>query len=296
VGPGRRRFRFNLDFAKVDSRSWLELRRSYPSTVSPWTAAPYAVSSVDYLKNNLAAIQAAPRFDLVIIDEAHHVARSYAGEGRSDATDRSRLARVLADHSRELILLSATPHNGYKESFASLLQLLSPHLASDDGRLDPAVAGPYVVRRLKDEVARGNPPQPISRRHSPQPIAVSPTSREKEIHQRLRGHSARVLRALRDTDSYHVQAFALEVLRKRALSSPHALLKSLAPEARTGGIAQRINRFERRDSRHRHPEAHCRYPAHPWHATGRCGRQRHRLIQHASAVYQQALLSVTASA
>lgn len=225
------RFRFNLDFTKVDSRQWLELRRSYPSTVSPWTAAPYAVSSVDYLKNNLAAIQAAPRFDLVIIDEAHHVARSYAGDGRSDATDRSRLARVLADHSRELILLSATPHNGYKESFASLLQLLSPHLASDDGRLDPAVAGPYVVRRLKDEVARGNPPQPISRRHPPQPIAVSPTSREKEIHQRLRGHSARVLRALRDTDSYHVQAFALEVLRKRALSSPHALLKSLERRA-----------------------------------------------------------------
>jgi hypothetical protein len=71
---------------------------------------------------------------------------------------------------------------------------------------------------------------------------------------------------------------------------------SLAPEARTGGIAQWINRFERRGSRQRHPKAHCRDPAHPWHATGRCGRQRHRLIQHASAVYQQALLSVTASA
>ena len=85
------RFRFNLDFVKVDSRQWLELRRSYPASVSPWTAAPYAVSSVDYLKNNLPAIQAAPPFDLVIIDEAHHVARAYAGEGRSAATDRSRL-------------------------------------------------------------------------------------------------------------------------------------------------------------------------------------------------------------
>ena len=75
------RFRFNLDFAKVDSRQWLELRRTYPSTVSPWTATPYAVSSVDYLKNNLAAIQAAPPFDVVIIDEAHHVARVVRGGG-----------------------------------------------------------------------------------------------------------------------------------------------------------------------------------------------------------------------
>jgi len=56
------RFRFNLDFTKVDSRKWLELRRSYPASVSPWAAAPLAVSSVDYLKGNLPAIQAAPKF------------------------------------------------------------------------------------------------------------------------------------------------------------------------------------------------------------------------------------------
>ncbi len=229
-------FRFNLDFTKVDSKQWLELRRSYPTTVSPWTAAPLAVSSIDYLKNNLAAIQAAPPFDVVIVDEAHHVARAYAGEGRSSGTDRSRLARVLADHSQELLLLSATPHNGYKESFASLLQLLSPHLASDDGQLLPELVKPYVVRRLKDDVARGDPPQPISRRHPPRPIEVQPTAREKEIHQRLRGHSKRVLRALKDTDSYYVQAFALEVLRKRALSSPHALLQSLRRRAESLGV------------------------------------------------------------
>ena len=230
------RFRFNLDFAKVDSKKWLELRRDNPTTVSPWTTVPYAVSSIDYLKNNLAAIQAAPPFDVVIIDEAHHVARSFAGEGHSSATDRSRLARVLADHSRELLLLSATPHNGYQESFASLLQLLSLHLAADDGRLDPLLVRPYLVRRLKDDVARGDPPQPISRRHPPQPIRVSPTAREKEIHQRLRGHSKRVLRALRGTESYYVQVFALEVLRKRALSSPYALLRSLSRRAESLGV------------------------------------------------------------
>lgn len=230
------RFRFNLDFAKVDSKKWLELRRDNPTTVSPWTAVPYAVSSIDYLKNNLSAIESAPPFDVVIVDEAHHVARAYAGEGRSSASDRSRLARVLADHSRELLLLSATPHNGYQESFASILQLLSPHLAADDGRLDPLLVRPYIVRRLKEDVARGDPPQPISRRHPPRPIKVSPTGREKEIHQRLRGHSKRVLKALRNTDSYYVQAFALEVLRKRALSSPYALLQSLRRRAENLGV------------------------------------------------------------
>jgi hypothetical protein len=48
-------FRFNPAFEKVDSRRWLELRRDNPASVSPWAAAPLAVSSIDYLKANLAA-------------------------------------------------------------------------------------------------------------------------------------------------------------------------------------------------------------------------------------------------
>lgn len=231
------RFRFNLAFEKVDSRRWLELRRENPTSVSPWAAAPLAVSSIDYLKGNLAALQAAPRFDLVIVDEAHHVARSFAGNGRSSATDRSRLARAMADHCRELLLLSATPHNGYKESFASLVQLLGLHLAADDGRLNPGVVRPHIVRRLKDEVSRGEPPRPISAGRQVQAISVRPTGREQEIHQRLRGHSQRVLRALRDDrPGYVVQAFALEVLRKRALSSPYALRQSLLKRAASLGV------------------------------------------------------------
>jgi SNF2 family DNA or RNA helicase len=230
-------FRFNLAFEKVDSRRWLELRRDNPTSVSPWAAAPLAVSSIDYLKANLAALRSAPPFDLVIIDEAHHVARAFAGSGRSAATDRSRLARTLADHCRELLLLSATPHNGYKESFASLVQLLGTHLAADDGRLDADLVRPYVIRRLKDEVSRGDPPEPISAGRQVRSIAVRPSSREQEIHQRLRGHSQRVLRALRDDkSSYVVQAFALEVLRKRALSSPYALRISLLKRADALGV------------------------------------------------------------
>src|SRR5207245_1738697 len=79
-----------------------------------------------------------------------------------------------------------------------------------------------------------------------QPIEVIPTAREKEIHQRLRGHSKRVLRALRDTDSYYVQAFALEVLRKRALSSPYALLLSLRRRAENLGITPTDHAGKRR--------------------------------------------------
>ncbi|MGI8810547.1 MAG: helicase-related protein [Acidimicrobiales bacterium] len=231
-------FRFNIGFAKVDSRRWLELRREHPANISPWAAVPHAISSIDYLKANTAALAAAPRFDLVIIDEAHHVARAYAGPGRSTVTDRSRLARLLADHSRELLLLSATPHNGYAESFASLVQLLGTHLAADDGRLDPEVVRPHVLRRLKNDVSRGDPPRPISGGRNVVPIEIDPTAREQEVFQRLRGHSSRVLRAVRaDKAAYLAEAFTMEVLRKRALSSPYALATSLRRRAARLGSA-----------------------------------------------------------
>src|SRR4029450_12238588 len=82
-------FRFNLEFTKVDGEKWQQLRRANPASQSPWAAVPLAVSSIDYLKANTGALHQAPPFDLVIIDEAHHVARSYAGPGRTASTDRS---------------------------------------------------------------------------------------------------------------------------------------------------------------------------------------------------------------
>jgi len=231
-------FRFNLEFTKVDGEKWQQLRRANPASQSPWAAVPLAVSSIDYLKANTGALHQAPPFDLVVIDEAHHVARSHAGPGRTASTDRSRLARLLAGRTRELLLLSATPHNGYAESFASLLQLIEPYLAADDGRLAPSVIRPFVVRRLKDNVARGNPPRKVTPGRRVHPIPVRPTAREQEVFQRLRGHSQRTLRALKgDRATYQIEAFTLEVLRKRALSSPFALAESLRrrAEALAGG-------------------------------------------------------------
>jgi len=227
-------FRFNLEFTKVDGGKWQQLRRENPASHSPWAAIPLAVSSIDYLKANTGALHQAPPFDLVIIDEAHHVARSFAGQGRTSSTERSRLARLLASRTRELLLLSATPHNGYPESFASLLQLVEPYLAADDGRLAPSVIEPYVIRRLKRNVARGNPPRPVTPGRNVSPIPVRPTAREQEVFQRLRGHSQRTLRALKgkgDRASYQIESFTLEVLRKRALSSPFAMAESLRRRA-----------------------------------------------------------------
>ena len=59
-------------------------------------------------------------WDLIIIDEAHNVAQ------RSNRSQRAKLAQLLSGKSDAMIMLSATPHDGRAESFASLLNVLDP--------------------------------------------------------------------------------------------------------------------------------------------------------------------------
>ena len=79
----------------------------------------------DYLegterRRGLLTLEAPPHFDLLIIDEAHHV--------RNVATARYSAAAFLATVSEAALLLSATPvHTGAQNLF-TLLQLIRPDL------------------------------------------------------------------------------------------------------------------------------------------------------------------------
>jgi hypothetical protein len=88
-------------------------------------------------------------WDIIVIDEAHNVAK------RSNQSQRHKLAELLSTRSDTLIMLSATPHDGKAESFASLMNMLDP----------TAIANPkeyqhedfrdkgLVIRRFKKSIA-----------------------------------------------------------------------------------------------------------------------------------------------
>ena len=68
-------------------------------------------------------------FDVLVVDEAHHVAPAGptgVGARRGYAVDSQRTiaTRVLAEHCEHRLFLSATPHNGYSESFTALLEMI----------------------------------------------------------------------------------------------------------------------------------------------------------------------------
>jgi SNF2 family DNA or RNA helicase len=148
--------RFSIPLTRLDSIGIQRVRNRIPGNHNPFHYFDRAIISVDTLKNDLqyrTAIENA-WWDLIIIDEAHNVAerRSAAG-GQSQ---RSKLAERLAARSDALILLSATPHDGSRRSFASLMRMLDPTSIADPDNYGPEdIKGLFIRRfRTSEEVKR----------------------------------------------------------------------------------------------------------------------------------------------
>ncbi|UVF22802.1 DISARM system SNF2-like helicase DrmD (plasmid) [Microvirga terrae] len=156
--------KFGLEFRIVDTEYVKRLRRERGLHANPWTSFPRLITSMDWAKQGegLRLLRDAlpphishPRkFDLLIIDEAHNVAPTvgrYAVESL-----RTRLVRLAAPHFQHKLFLTATPHDGYTESFTALLELLDDQrFARNVLPVDPQLAR-VMVRRLKSDLVDAN--------------------------------------------------------------------------------------------------------------------------------------------
>ena len=129
------REKFGLEFRIVDSDLLKQLRRERGLHVNPWSHFPRLITSIDFIKRDrpmrlLREVLPAegesvyPRhIDLLIVDEAHNVAPSGHGHYAVDSL-RTQAIRTIARHCEHKLFLTATPHNGYQESFTALLELI----------------------------------------------------------------------------------------------------------------------------------------------------------------------------
>lgn len=118
---------FNLDFEVFGSSGDVTDRRS-----NAFAKHDRLIASVDTLKRRarVRRLREAPKWDLVVFDEAHHLSAHKSG-GKVRKTENYKLAEAMRDHARDLLLLSATPHQGDHYRFWMLIQLLNPTLFAD---------------------------------------------------------------------------------------------------------------------------------------------------------------------
>lgn len=140
--------RFTIALTRLDSAGIQRIHREIPSNHNPFNYYDRTIISVDTLKRDsqYRSYLESAWWDLIILDEAHNV--SWKG----NRTQSNRLATLLAQRSDALILLSATPHNGKKESFASLMRMLDPTILPVGGDYTREDVEALFIRRFKGDV------------------------------------------------------------------------------------------------------------------------------------------------
>lgn len=116
---------FNLDFEVFGSEGDVTDRKT-----NAFAKHDRLIASIDTLKRpaRIKRLLDAPRWDLVVFDEAHHLTAQQLSGNKVRKTENYKLAEALKAHSRDLLLLSATPHQGNHFQFWMLIQLLNPTL------------------------------------------------------------------------------------------------------------------------------------------------------------------------
>ncbi|GDY33657.1 DISARM system SNF2-like helicase DrmD [Gandjariella thermophila] len=225
------REKFGLEFQIVDSDLMAQVRRSHGLNANPFRLFQRVIVSMSWLpslraQRLLREVYADVRhantarrfaFDLLIVDEAHHVAPSNptaAAGRRGYAVDSQRTVatRALAEKCEHRLFLSATPHNGYSESFTALLEMIDNRRFSRGALLDERALREVAVRRLKTELKdEGFQPRQLKT------IPFTPNDDEQrhfELLDRILTDSARANGKGRSGD------IVAMLLKKRFLSSP----------------------------------------------------------------------------
>ena len=141
--------RFTIPLVRLDSKRIQKIRASLPTNYNPFFYYDKTIVSIDTLKRDVEYRTHLENayWDIIVIDEAQNVA-----ERGDHQAQRSRLAKLLADRSDTMIMLSATPHDGRAKSFASLMNMLDPTAIADPENYTPEDIKGLCIRRFKKDV------------------------------------------------------------------------------------------------------------------------------------------------
>lgn len=214
-----------------------------------WESHNRVIASIDTLKRpiRMDRVLNAPRFDLIIVDEAHHVSRSRSGK-KQTTTMNYRLLEALRGHTRDLLFLSATPHQGNNFQFWSLINLLDDHLfdSPDAMRMHRSLLNRVMIRRTKREVVDAEGKALFVRRQV-HTESFEPALREQRFYEQLTDYlrtgyeAAGVFRSGRTTSAQRAIGFVMTAFQKMMSSSPRAIKQALRRRLLVLLVREQIN-------------------------------------------------------
>ncbi|MBD3213344.1 MAG: hypothetical protein GF311_12110, partial [Candidatus Lokiarchaeota archaeon] len=232
---------FGINAVIMSSRNRRKLESQLLVGGNPWGYYNFIITSIDYAKQpgiREEIIQF--EWDMIIIDEAHNVMRPHLGtdDPRADSFKQSYgFAKTLAEEYQNLLLLTATPHNGHRDCFASLLEMIHSELITEEAShkylINKDRAINHICQRRRGDVedwikeSRYNK-NPFPERDSNE-IYIKPSDQFYNTFDALNEFSKHVLERTKESLSKEKKLSIWNILHfhKRAISSPHALLCSV---------------------------------------------------------------------
>ena len=192
----------------------------------------FCLCRLDKLSRNedLQAQLAAVDWDLVIVDEAHKMSATYFG-GEVKLTKRFRLGRLLSERTRQLLLLTATPHNGKETDFQLFLSLLDGDRFEGKPREGaPAIDASDLMRRMVKENLLTMDGKRLFPERFANTLEFDLSPQEAALYEAVTEyvrHGFNAADRLADPSRRGTVGFALTILQRRLASSPEAIYQSL---------------------------------------------------------------------
>ncbi len=199
---------------------------------NPFDDHPLLIARLDQLSRNeeLQEKLAHTQWDLVVVDEAHKMSATYYGS-KVNRTQRFRLGELLGAHARNLLLMTATPHNGKEEDFQLFLSLLDAdrfYGKFRDGAHKVDVSD--LMRRMVKEDLLKFDGTPLFPERIAESVTYTLSDAEAALYQQVTQYVREEMNKadrIENNQRKGAVGFALTGLQRRLASSPEAIYQSL---------------------------------------------------------------------
>ena len=224
--------RFAIPLVRLDSAGIAKLRLKIPANKNPFEVYQRVIISIDTLKNvaRYEHFLKGTHWDMVVIDEAHNV----AGASVPERNLSYRLARQLSRRADSVLLTTATPHNGKRETFGRLISLLDPSVIPDPNfkNYSKDDIKSFFLMRFKEDVREDAGDLLTDREVIPIAKTTVDASPEEEDVYKILGDLRREAKQPKQEDEdsskgWHHHVMVQYVLYKLFLSSPEACIETV---------------------------------------------------------------------
>ena len=231
---------FHIRATIIDSFSRKEFEKELPAGANPWQYFQFVIASVDYAKSpDIKQQIQEQQWDFLLVDEIHLCACPHSNAKSVKQQKRYELVRDLGNKISNVLFLTATPHNGYSDSFASILEIINPEIVTrknnGDILFDKSKARFNVIQRNRKKLeawyTKQGKKSPFPNRDQKE-VIVSPENGGKllQLLDAIERYGDFILTSAKSSGSaktYNIANWVATHLQKRAISSPHSVLVSL---------------------------------------------------------------------